>query len=133
MKYIFTSITLMLSYYLHAQDANLVWAKSIGGTLNDIGRSIAIDVAGNVYTTGVFQGTEDFDPGPGVVNLTSVGGSDIFISKLDASGNFVWAKNIGGSSDDNGYSIAVDASGNVFTSGFFPAQPILIQGPVYLI
>jgi len=98
---------------------NFVWAKQLGGTSIDIGYSIAVDVSGNVYTTGFFYGTADFDPGPGTFNLTSAGYFNIFISKLDASGNFVWAKKLGGPSNNRGNSIAVDASGNVYTTGYF--------------
>lgn len=98
---------------------NFVWAKIIGSAGSDDGESLAIDASGNVYTTGYFQGTVDFDPGPGSQVLSSVDDRDIFISKLDASGNFVWVKHMGGASYDIGYSIKVDASGNVYTAGFF--------------
>jgi len=98
---------------------NLLWAKSMGGADDDWGLSIAVDGSGNVYTTGYFRGTADFDPGAGTYNLTSVGESDIFISKFDASGNFLWAKSIGGTYFDHGKSIAVDGSGNVYTTGSF--------------
>lgn len=98
---------------------NFVWAKRIGGTLSDFASSITLDGSGNVYTTGYFQGTVDFDPGPGTFTLVSAGSFDVFINKLDASGNFVWAKRIGDTSSDIGNSITVDASGNVYTTGFF--------------
>jgi hypothetical protein len=98
---------------------NVLWAKSMGGTGNDRGYSIAVDGSGNVYTTGLFVGTVDFDPGAGTSNLTSAGNQDIFISKLDAAGNFLWAKSMGGTSADFGWSIAVDGSGNVYTTGYF--------------
>jgi len=102
-------------------DANgdYVWAKNLSGISDDIGYSIAVDSSGNTYATGYFSGTADFDPGPGVANLTSAGGNDIFITKLDANGDYVWAKNLGGSNNDVGYSIAVDSSGNTYTTGFF--------------
>ena len=109
----------MFFSFLNAQNVNLVWAKNMGSASFDQGSSVAVDASGNVYTTGYFQGTADFDPGPGTYNLTSAGLEDIFISKLDASGNFVWAKSIGGASYDNGYSIAIDASGNVYTTGYY--------------
>ncbi|MEN8956604.1 MAG: SBBP repeat-containing protein, partial [Flavobacteriales bacterium] len=98
---------------------NLVWAKSFGGTSSDYGTSISVDGSGNAYTTGSFSGTVDFDPGSGVSNLTSNGSSDIFIQKLNASGNLVWAKSIGGTSSDQGTSISVDGSGNVYTTGHY--------------
>ncbi|MBK9256192.1 MAG: SBBP repeat-containing protein [Saprospiraceae bacterium] len=100
-----------------AQD--FLWAKSMGGTSSDIGIGIAVDGSGNVYTAGSFQGTADFDPGAGTANLTSAGFQDIFVSKLDANGNFLWAKSMGGTSSDIGIGIAVDGSGNVYTTGYF--------------
>ena len=96
-----------------------IWAKSMGGTGIDIGKSITTDASGNVYTTGYFQNTVDFDPGAGTFNLTTNGGSDIFIQKLDANGTFIWAKSMGGAGEDYGYSITTDASGNVYTTGYF--------------
>lgn len=98
---------------------NFVWAKAMGGTSNDYGLSIIFDGAANVYTTGHFEGTSDFDPGMGTFNLSSAGINDIFISKLDASGNFLWAKRVGDTSDDYGYSITLDGVGNVYTTGAF--------------
>lgn len=98
---------------------NFIWAKTIGGTGNDGASSITIDALNNVYITGYFEGTVDFNPNIGTYNLTSSGIEDIFISKLDSSGNFVWAKCMGGVGEDEGSSIAVDDSGNVYTTGHF--------------
>jgi hypothetical protein len=98
---------------------NFAWAKVLGGTGYDEGYYITADVSGNVYTTGTFSGTVDFDPGSGVSNVTAAGNDDIFISKFDASGNFMWARGMGGTGYDGGVSIAIDASGNVYTSGYF--------------
>ncbi len=100
-------------------NGDFVWAKSMGGTSYDLGTDVTVDSSGNVYTTGNFYGTVDFDPGMGVLYLTSVGDSDIFVSKLDSSGNLLWAKRMGGTNYDKGYSIAVDPSGNVHTIGGF--------------
>jgi tetratricopeptide (TPR) repeat protein len=98
---------------------SFTWAKSMGQATDDRGYSVEVDASGNVYSTGYFQGTVDFDPGAGTFNMTSFGAQDIFISKLDASGNFVWAKQLGGTGSDYGYAIALDGSGNVFTTGMF--------------
>ncbi len=105
-------------------DGNFVWAKSIGGNLWDYGYSIATDALGNVYTTGWFRGTADFDPGTGVYNLTVAGEGDIFISKLDASGNLIWTGQIGGNYNDEGRSVAPDASGNLYIAGNFESTAI---------
>jgi len=99
---------------------NFLWAKSMGGTLDDIGWSIAIDSLGNVYSTGAFYGTVDFNPNSGVHNLTSVAMSqDIYIQKLDANGNFIWAKSMGGVNYDRGYGITIDKAGAIYTTGDF--------------
>ncbi|MBZ0173130.1 MAG: hypothetical protein K8E66_12160, partial [Phycisphaerales bacterium] len=72
-----------------------------------------------MYTTGRFYLTVDFDPGAGTANLTAAGNNDIFVSKLDSSGAYVWAKKMGGSDSDFGQSVAVDTSGKVYTTGQF--------------
>jgi len=100
-------------------NGNFLWAKQIGGTGYDYDYSITIDANGNIYSTGFFQNTVDFDPGASVFNLTSNGAYDIFIQKLDLNGNFLWAKQMGGTDSDNGHSITTDANGNVYTTGSF--------------
>jgi hypothetical protein len=96
---------------------NFVWAKQFGGESNQIGFSIITDDFSNVYTTGVFDATTDFDPGPSTFYMTPTTGRNIFISKLDAAGNFVWAKQISGYGYGN--AITLDAENNVYTTGFF--------------
>jgi hypothetical protein len=98
---------------------NYLWAKQLGGSNNEVAQSMTLDGSGNVYTTGYFQGTADFDPGAGVNNLTSAGVQDIFISKLDSNGNYLWANRLGGASNDAAYSMTLDGSGNVYTTGIF--------------
>lgn len=98
---------------------NFIWAKKMGGANNEMGNSISTDASGNVFTTGFFGGSGDFDPGVATFSLTSVGAGDAFISKLDASGNFVWAKQLGGTANDVGNAIATDATGNVYSAGYF--------------
>ena len=90
-----------------------------GGTSSDLSSSIAVDSSGNIYTTGYFQGTVDFDPGVGTTNLISTGDYDVFVSKLDSTGALLWAKSFGGTSADLSSSIAVDNSGNIYTTGYF--------------
>ena len=60
--------------------SNFIWAVSLEGMQENHAVSIASDNKGYLYITGDFRATVDFDPGPGVVNRTSVGGSDIFHS-----------------------------------------------------
>lgn len=98
---------------------NLVWARGFGGDDADIPTGVALDETGAVYIAGRFGGTVDFDPGPGASNLTSVGLDDVFVSKLDTSGSFVWARGMGGVSTDLPWGIAVDRAHHVYTTGAF--------------
>ncbi|HEX5654952.1 MAG TPA: SBBP repeat-containing protein [Chitinophagaceae bacterium] len=97
---------------------NFIWAKQLGGAGGDVCNSLTLDKNNNPYVIGSFAGNADFDPGPATYTMTA-SSSDIFISKLDPSGNFVWAKQLGGSLEDQGYEIAVDARANVYTTGLF--------------
>ncbi len=109
-----------VGYCINSQVANFQWAQGVGSSALDAGQSVAADASGNVYTTGLFKGTVDFDPGAGTYTLTaSAGSEDVFVTKLDASGNFVWAGQLGGIGDDRGLSITIDASGNIYLTGYF--------------
>lgn len=96
-----------------------VWVKKMGGLSNDQPYSIALDKTGNIHLAGTFYGTAQFNPGFGTYNLTSAGGKDIFIVKLDNTGSFLWARQLGGSMDDQAFSMALDEFGNIYTSGRF--------------
>lgn len=98
---------------------NFKWVKTIGGTSLDLAVSIALDSKGNIYTTGTFQGAVDFDPGAGTYTLTSAGGDDDFICKLDSAGNFRWAVRIGNANVDVAATVATDPSDNVLFTGTF--------------
>ena len=92
------------------------WVVAAGGEVStDEGQSIAIDAMGDLYITGSFQGSASF----GQTQLTSFGEKDIFVSKIDSNGQWLWARAAGGPDDDEGHSIAVDALGDVYVTGFF--------------
>jgi hypothetical protein len=107
---------------------NFGWAKKMGGSSFDLANSIALDAGGNVYTCGSFYGTVDFDPGVGTATLASPGNDDIFISKLDASGNFVWVQQMGSASTDQALALTLDAAGNVYSTGSFQGTVDLDPG-----
>ena len=101
----------------------LQWSKSWGGLGLTQGYGVAVDSTGNVYTTGNFYGTCDFDPdnpgGPGF--KTSVGGSswDAWLNVFDSNGNFKWVRTWGGGYSDSGQNVCVDSSDGIYVSGFF--------------
>ena len=100
-------------------NGNFAWAKNVGGSLTDYISNIELDNAGNVYITGYFQGTSDFDPSASSANLTSVGNYDVFFAKYDTGGNYIWAKSIGSPLDDYGTCVNPDKQGNVYVTGYF--------------
>jgi len=95
------------------------WAKGMGGSSADNGISIGIDNSLNIYSTGTFQGTADFDPGFNTVNLTSAGNTDVYISKLLNAGTYSWARKMGGTSSDAPSDIFVEGIGHHFVTGSF--------------
>jgi len=91
----------------------------MGGTDHDEGQSVAIDGSDNVYITGYFRGTADFDPGAGTDNHTAAGEEDIFLTKITSAGSYGYTKTMGGTDRDFGRSLAVDSSDNVYITGYF--------------
>ncbi len=119
-KTLLTITYIMITASINAQ--SFQWARKLGGIRQENATSIVIDNSGNVYSTGYFIGPSDFDPGIGTFNLKSVGPydlNDVFVSKINAAGEFIWAKSMGGISTDDGNALAVDLLGNVYVAGSF--------------
>lgn len=91
------------------------WARHAGGATTDEATDISVDASGNTYTTGHFTGSASF----GSINLSSSGVTDVFISKTDPNGFFLWAIKAGGAGSDRALSIKTDAAGNSYITGFF--------------
>ena len=96
-------------------DGTLLWVRPAGGSGSDFGYGIAVDGSGNVIVTGHFTGTANFSG----TNLVSAGGTDIFLAKYDSSGTLLWARTAGGTGDDRGNAVVVDAGGNCYVTGYF--------------
>ncbi|MFZ5553604.1 MAG: SBBP repeat-containing protein [Bacteroidota bacterium] len=111
-------------------NGNYIWAKSMGSDTSDGLNELAIDNAGNLYITGTFIDTIDFDPGTGIANLISIGNPDFFLAKYDNNGNYIWAKNL---EDDSSYvwatGISVDDIGNIYVTGLFIDSVDFDPGP----
>jgi hypothetical protein len=93
------------------------WAKQISGVDEQKGLQLCLDPSGNIYSTGVFKGTADFDPGPSTFTLSG-GWMDLYVTKFSSSGNFIWAVKADGTSGGSPRSITSDASG-VYSCGDF--------------
>ncbi len=108
-------------------DGNLIWVKRMGGTGIEYGMDIALDTENNIIITGSFQATAGFDN----LNLTSAGGSDIFLVKFSSAGLLKWVKRDGGVDDEHGKVIAIDASDNLLIAGEFTGAFTLEGTPLY--
>lgn len=109
----------------------LVYSTYLGGSGNNSGQAIAIDAGGNAYITGSTS-SSDF-PVSSALQSQSGGGSDAFLTELNASGSaLVFSTYLGGSQNDAGYALVLDASGNIYVSGStqsnnFPTTPNVFQ------
>lgn len=109
---------IVVSSQSHGQ--SLEWVKMFGGDYIDRSSAIEVDRSGNSYTTGIFSSTVDFDPGPEVFEISRQGGYfDCYVSKLNAEGEFIWAKSFSGDRECEGFDLEVDVDGNVYIVGEF--------------
>ena len=107
-----------------AQNVSLDWVKTWGSTNGEINKILCNDSEDNLYVVGKFEGTIDFDPGPGVQNRTSNGGLNIYILKLDSNGNFIWVNTFGNNStsffeSDIVEKAVIDNQDNIILTGRF--------------
>lgn len=112
MKHFLFLVFISCSLFSRAQKYE--WAIGAGTVGSEVGTDLATDpVTGSNYIIGTFTNTLTL----GSFTLTSVGGVDVFFGKLDRNGNYIWAKSIGSTAADEGWSITYDASGNVYITG----------------
>ncbi len=107
------------------------WVHQMGGAGSDSGgQAIAVDGLGNVYVTGSFTGTAQFDGSkPTGYTMTSRGGLDAFMTELSSGGSFLTARALGGIGDDAGYGIAVGPSDDIWITGSFEQTGNFGPGP----
>jgi hypothetical protein len=108
------------------RNGQVTWALALGGSGADEARAVAVLPEKDLFVVGSFSGTADFDPGPGRTELTSAGGTDVFVLRLTPEGGLVWARRLGGPLEDTGLDVAVDTRG-VTVAGSF--QGVLEAGP----
>jgi len=105
---------------LDATGSSLLYSTFLGGSGSDEGSRIAVDASGSAYVTGfAYDDATDFPTTPGAYNTTHNGGWEAFASKLDAAGStLLYSTFLGGSGDDLGWGIAVDALGAAYVTGW---------------
>ena len=102
---------------------HVLWVASAGGDGPDYGSGLAVDARGNVYVTGRYGPAAAF----GALTLPAAAGrNDAFVAKLSPAGQWLWATHGGGTDDDGGTAVAVDAAGTVTVLGLFRSATVTL-------
>ena len=104
---------------------NFVFVRQLGPSVS----AMALDHAGNICLAGDFFGREDLDPGPNTASYESSSANDIYVARLDSSGNYINGFLVGGPHLDNAEAIAVDAANNIYITGSFSDSVDFDPGP----
>jgi hypothetical protein len=114
------TIALLSSSVTMAQQSAYEFAKKLEVGQEGDHLPTAVDASGNIYISGEFTGSQDFDPGSGTATLNGANGS-MFLAKYSAAGNYLWAIAIGGDNSlrESPTAIALDGNGNVIVAGMF--------------
>jgi hypothetical protein len=126
-KYFFVLFVGYLSFINinKAQVPSYLWAQSAAGNFSDYEKSVSTDAANNIFTVGYFKSPTITFGGIVLTNADTSGNTyDFYIVKYNSSGNVLWAKRAGGTSDDGGQSVCTDLAGNIIISGFFQSSTI---------
>lgn len=108
----------------YSNSGTFVWARGLGSSSGgDFPGGIEADASNNFYISGTYQNTSLV---VGTNTLTSYGNSDMFIAKYNSSGTAQWAQKAGGTSDDYGYDVSVDGSGNAYLTGTYSGTVISV-------
>lgn len=106
-----------VSFFLQSQ--TLHWAAGLGGPLGEHGYAMDVFPDGSVITAGTFHGTIDLDPGPEVLNFSSIGGRDMYLCRLNVDGSLDWVKTFGSTTDDHFRGVIIDSSGDIIVAGYY--------------
>jgi hypothetical protein len=110
---------------LSGQDGSPQWARTFGGSGDDVGRDVAVTASGTILLTGHFSmavepsvGAVDFGAG----RLTSAGDSDAFLAAFSGDGHCLWARAFGGRNFDMAKSVVSASDGTLFLTGLFQGE-----------
>jgi hypothetical protein len=113
-----------------------LWTKTWGGPDSNTSEGVVVAPTLEIYVSGAFRGTGDFDPGPGDYPMVSNGNADVFLVCFSSIGEIWWGRSWGDSSYNSGQSLAMDQSGNTFTVSdfsesmdFAPTDPLCGNSP----
>lgn len=130
MKYILFSIAAIVSTFSIGQAPVFDWVRQIKGAESEFIKDIATDDNGNVYATGYFKGSADFNPNGTAISSTSVNWG-MFVKKLSPTGDVIWVQFFESSGVNRAEAIAVNDQGVVITGECFgtidfdPGTPVV--------
>ena len=103
-------------------EGTVLWARSIGGTEDEEGRSVSADASGSIYITGIFRSsTLTF----GTITIAQTSAQNIFMAKYSSDGTALWAKSVNSSCCYHyGTDVKADTNGNVYFTGVFESPTI---------
>lgn len=112
-------IILILSTNAAWAQLNIDWANKISADsdTNDFCNAIRHDASGNILVVGSFSGVVDIDPSAATFYVSIRGGLDMYLAKFDTTGTLIWAKTMGGFTDDIPYDVVTDNLGNIYITG----------------
>jgi hypothetical protein len=106
------------------------WGARIVGTGDEAGNSLSVDSSGNLYVTGYYTSNPvtlyNSDGSAFATTLANAGGGDCFVAKYNTSGTVQWGARIAGTLGDQGNSLSVDGSGNVYVTGYYDSNPLTL-------
>lgn len=109
-------------------DGSLVYSTYFGGSGDDAGNGIAVDISGNAYVTGKTS-SANFPTANNSYQQANAGGYDAFVAEFASTGSLEYSTYLGGAGDDYGNGIAADGSGNVFATGYTDSANFPIASP----
>ena len=130
----FNSVGIYNSYVIKYSSSGIpLWASLIAGTGSHttLAKSVSVDSDGNAIVVGHYSGSNpltiyDVNQAPTSITLTNSGRNDGFVVKYDSAGTPLWARRLGGSSDDRAFSVSTDSSGNIVVAGQYYSNPLTI-------
>jgi hypothetical protein len=102
---------------LNSTGSGLIYSTYIGGNNYEIGQAIAVDGSGNAHVTGNTN-SADYDVTPGAFKTTYAGNFDVFVTKINSTGNsLMYSTYLGGNDYEEGFAITIDGTGKAYVTG----------------
>ncbi|HEX8456242.1 MAG TPA: Calx-beta domain-containing protein [Pyrinomonadaceae bacterium] len=111
-------------------DPVVVYSTFLGGSGGETGYGIAVDATGNAYVTGQTT-SANFPSTKAIRTGNNLSSGDVFVTKINAAGTeLVYSTIVGGSDNDRGHALALDASGNAYVTGQSSSADFPLVNPV---